>query len=256
MLGTASGRANHLFSSRRHCRYDRRNRHNKSALVAAIAHHKNAAQIIRIEVNLDHPANDTARSFVAKPAALLSSLIANRPRKELTYRIIADPAVGYRFYISSRWGEPKIDGNTITLRLKTGGVAWITLEPYTREDDKSLRARIKSPDPALASNEIAAMKEQFGDARLLKHGPSDGSLTGRYYIMAEIPADQQYRKRGSLAFLSPGVDRLVTLQFVTFADKVDSEVGDFIGLAETYSYTPPALTKTAERVLGEIESRK
>ena len=58
----------------------------------------------------------------------ISSLIADKPKEEVTFRLIADPAIGYKFYASNRWGEPKIEGDVITLQLKTGGTAWLRLD--------------------------------------------------------------------------------------------------------------------------------
>ena len=74
--------------------------------------------------------------------------------------------------------------------------------------------------------------------------------------MAEVPANQQYRERRSLVVMWPGVDKLVMLQFITFEDRAQTEIGDFIGLAETYSYTPPYLTKAMEGFINGLSSKK
>jgi TPR repeat protein len=220
---------------------------------AARGHYRAASQLDLVNRSLER----TGRTEKAKTRYQeISALIASKPSEELTYRLIANAAIGYKFYISSRWGEPKTEGNTVTLQLKTGGTAWLMLDPCTREDDKDLRERIKSPDPVLAMSLVEVMKKQFGDARLIKHGPSDGSLKEKYYIMAAIPADKQYHPRTSLIVTWPGVDRLVTLQFITFEENAQSEVGDFIGLVETYSYTPPHLTKAMEDFVKGLSPKK
>ncbi|MBI2517983.1 MAG: hypothetical protein HYV95_13855 [Opitutae bacterium] len=220
---------------------------------AARGHYRAASELDFVNLALER----TERTEKAKTRYQeISALINRRPREELTYRLIANPAVGYRFYASSRWREPKTEGNTVTLQLKTGGIAWLMLDPCTREDDKDLRKRIDSPDPVLAMYWVEVMKKQFGDAQLKKHGPSDGSLKGRYYIVATIPADKKYHTRTSLIVTWPGVDRLITLQFITFEENTQSEIDDFIGLAETYSYTPPDLAKAREDFVKELRSKK
>ena len=186
----------------------------------------------------------------------ISTLMADKPREELTYRLIEDPAVGYKFYASNRWGEPKTEGNKVTLQLKTGGTAWLMLEPCTPEADKEMRDRIKSSDPVLAMDLVEAMKKQFGDARLIKHWPSNATVAHPYCVLAEIPADTKYRARVSLIVLWPGVDRVVVLQFTAFKETFQSELDEFNGLVETYAYTPPSLTKGMEDFLNGLSLKK
>ena len=187
----------------------------------------------------------------------ISSLIADKPKEEVTFRLIADPAIGYKFYASNRWGEPKIEGDVITLQLKTGGTAWLRLDSYTSEQDKDMRDRIKAPDPVLAMGFIEMLKKQFGDARLVKHGPSKVAVVkDAYYVIAEIPADQEHHSRAALIVVEPSVDKLVTLEFITFKENVQNESDEFSGLVDTYSYTPPRLTKAMEDFVKGLSSKK
>jgi hypothetical protein len=187
----------------------------------------------------------------------ISAGITQKPKQEVVFRHIADPAIGYKFYASNRWGEPKIKGDLITLQLRTGGVAWLRLDAYTREQDKEMRTRIKSPDPVLAMELVEGLRNQFGDARLVKHGPwKAAGVKDSYYVVAEIPADKKWRSRISLVVIEPSVNKLVTLQFTSYTENFDSEWEDFSGVIDTYSYTSPHLTRAMEDFVNGLNSKK
>jgi len=187
----------------------------------------------------------------------VSAMIADKPSEEVTFRLIADNAIGYKFYISSRWEEPKTENSIITLRLKTGGTAWLRLYPRTREDDKDLRDRIKAPDPVLALQMVEMLQKQFGNAKLMKHGPSRVAVAkDAYYVVAEIPAANGYSARTAFIILEPCVDKMAALEFITYTTNAQTESEEFFGLVETYDYTPPDLTRAMDNFLNEIRAKK
>ncbi len=221
---------------------------------AARGYYRAAAELEIVNAALERTGRtDKARARYQE----LAVLVAKRPKEEPTYRLISDPAIGYKFYASSQWGAPTIDGDILTIRLKSGGTAWITLQPCSAEMDKDMRERIKSSDPVLAMGMVELMKSQLGDVRLIKHGPSkDTIVRATYYVIAEIPANNDYRARASLMVLWPGVDKLVMLQFITFKESVRNESDEFSGIVETYNYTPPHLTKAMETFVNGLKVKE